>query len=763
MAKSIIHSSKLKDEGLFVEDGENFPKASQNIYLSSVKELSSSSTRSESVSVAEYSGVTRGLSILEDKSPKVVIVSYKPTEGVGDTVLTIECGEKFKQGGLQPIYFINWEFLPLSIYLRALKEHPVLKDVSENEVFLKTKEQLQAMVKQITEYPLESGGLEYTGYLRELQEDMFDNYNRNVKSLKFLIGLLQHKKILPAGISIDFDAGLESILSQISGLSNGSFNMIASYRQAVMKDIPIIKSAPFVFVVSYFHRPYEPQPLDGMQHIKLGQQGKFLGLDGITSTPDAGDKYSYAMGIGPGFQGLLVDDLIKREVSDKAFKLAAITNKGFKKLLFYKDVYNCKHLIKTTEFIAAYPQHMFTPLDATKLIVNMCRKAIALKPEKNHFLIKLGGEYDFQGLISDENQVLLRRAGFTEICYYNPSTSELNTIPLQTRPGKPVVLKLFPEFFTISDNEKFNQLSDSVMLISGDNGVKDAFSLGVIPIFTPHFSEKLEVLTNLAIVLIGSHDHHAGGFVHSIKFLQAYTNLYDMGFLVKTPDQFSKILDLVTPELLQEWPKVCKYVVDNFNLSKTLLGYAQKALVTPSALFDKDVFDEMMGKSVIDELFVKHAIDNGFMIQDQSAMFYALSNGVTIRGENALHYALRNKIKIDHLTPVEYLMYKVSYPGAIFFSMISKGIKYNDGGDPLVDLLSQSRKNPHMLESLTGHRGARADLEKTVIKRAFKERHDDELNEQLMLYTLQKNIMDLSEVDRFFAEEGIDILGESAF
>lgn len=753
MTKSIIHLSKLKDESVVIEDGENFPKA----YLSSVKGFSTFAI-SESISVAEYSGA-KSLAILEDKSPKIVIVSYKPTEGVGDTVLTIECGEKLKKGGVHPVYFINWEFSPLSIYLRILADHPVLKDAPENQFFSQTKPQLQAIVKQITEQPLESWGVSEIHSLGSLQEDVFYNYDKNVKSLKFLIGLLQYKQILPAEISIDFDAGLESILSQISKLSSGSFNMIPSYRQATMKDHPVIKSAPFVFAVSYFNRPYEAQPLDGMQHIKLGQQGNFLGLDGITSTPDQGDKYSYGMGIGPGFQGLLVDDLIQRMAPDKAFKLAGITNKGFKKLLFYKDVYNCKHLVETTEFIAAYPQHMYDPSEATTLIINMCRKAITLKPEKSHFLIKLGGEYDFQGLISARNQDLLKQAGFTEICYYDPSTSGLNTILLQERAGK-VVLKLFPEFLSIPDNNKFNQLSDSVMLISGDNGLQDALSLGVIPIFVPHFTAKLEVLTNLAIMLMISQEHHAGSFLHSVKFLKAYTNLYSMHFLSKSSDKFSKILDLITPELLKEWPVVCKYVVDNFNLSRTLLSYAQKSFVQPSSLFDKDAFDEMMDKSVIDELFIKYAIDSDFRIRGLAAVSYALDNGITIRGKNALHYALRNKIKIESASPDIYLIYRASDRSSIFFSMISKGIKYSDGSDPLVDFLSQGHKEPHVLQLLTGHRGG-VDLEKTVIKRAFKERHDDELNEQLMLYTLREKIMDIPEVEQFFEENGINILGES--
>lgn len=756
MAKSIIHLSKLKDESVVIEDGEHFPKASQNIYLFPMKERSSLAM-SESVSVAEYSGA-KSLPILEDKSPKIVIVSYKPTEGVGDTVLTIECGEKLKKGGVQPIYLINWEFSPLSIYFLLLKEHPAL-NIPENQFFLKTKQQLQAIVTQVTAQPFESWKWKYPEALHDLQEDVFYNYDKNVKSLKFLIGLLQHKKILPAEISIDFDAGLDNILSQISKLSNGSFNMIPSYHQATMKDHPIVKSAPFVLAVSYLNRPYAAQPLDGMQHIKLGQQGKFLGAEGIASTPDAGDQYSYAMGIGPGFQGLLIDDLIQRSASDKAFKLAGITNKSFKKLLFYKDVYNCKHLIETTEFIAAYPQHMYTPSEATTLIIDMCRRAITLKPEKSHFLIKLGGEYDFQGLISAGNQDLLKQAGFTEICYYDPSTSGLNTIPLQERPGKPVVLKLFPEFLSIPDNNKFNQLSDSVMLISGDNGLQDAFSLGAIPILVPHFSEKLEVLTNLAVMLMIAQEHHAGSFLHSIKFLKAYTNLYDMGFVIKTSDRFSKVLELITPELLKEWPVVCKYVVDNFSLSRTLLSYAQKALIQPSSLFDKDGFDEVMDKSVIGELFIKYAIDNNFRVQGNLAMDYALDNGITIRGENALHYALRNKINIGNYTPGKYLIYKASDKEEIFFSMISKGIKYNDGSDPLVDLLSQSREKPYILKCLTGSR--EADLEKTVIKRAFKERHDDELNEQLMLYTLQKKVMSLDEIDIMEIEILGDSLGES--
>lgn len=753
MGKSIIHLSKLKDESVVIEDGEHFPKA----YLSPVKALSSLGG-AELVSVAEYLGA-RSLPILEDKSPKIVIVSYKPTEGVGDTILTIECGEKLKKGGVQPIYFINWEFSPLSIYLRILDKHPALKDIPEDQFFSQTKEQLQTIVKQVTEQPLESWGASEIYLLQALQENVFYNYDKNVKSLKFLIGLLQYKKILPAEISIDFDAGLEGILSQINKLSNGSFNMIPSYHQATMKDHPVVKAAPFIFAVSYLSRPYEKQPLNGIQHIKLGQQGMFLGIDGISSTPDAGDKYSYAMGIGPGFQGLLVDDLIQRSTSDKAFKLAGITNKGFKKLLFYKDVYNCKHLIKTTEFIAAYPQHMCDPSEATSLIVNMCRKAITLKPEKSHFLIKLGGEYDFQGLISAKNQDLLKQAGFTEICYYDPSTSGLNTIPLQERAGKPVVLKLFPEFLSIPDNNKFNQLSDSVMLISGDNGMQDAFSLGVIPIFVPHFKEKLEVLTNLAVMLMITEEHHAGSFPHSIKFLKAYTNFYHMGFITTSSDRFSKVLDLVTPELLKEWPVVCKYVVDNFNLSKVLLSYAQKAFVRPSSLFDKDAFDEVMDKSAIDELFIKYAIDNNFRVQGNLAMDYALRNDITIRGENALHYALRNKINIGNYTPARYLICDASDKEEIFFSMISKGIKYNDGSDPLVDLLSQSRQAPYILQYLTGSRAA--DLEKTVIKRAFKERHDDELNEQLMLYTLREKVMDVFEVEQFLEENGIDILGES--
>ncbi len=410
---------------------------------------------------------------------------------------------------------------------------------------------------------------------------------------------------------------------------------------------------------------HEPRALNS----KVGQEVSELALP------------LYKMGIGYNdkfAKGLLLTDQIIRAAKERESALNKIVNPKFKKFLYFPEkTENLNKIVATTEFITAYPQYV-RPWEASDLIIKICTAAANLKHDKSQFLVKIGGEFNFVRLISKDNQNLLHSAGFSQILYHGDDEN-IETIYLCDKeyvmPQK--VLKLLRKcFFSEYDNTEFGKLTGSFHICSGDNTLQDAFSYGALPIFIPHFATKARVLANLAQAL--EEDGMVTYFPDSFKFLKLYSLSRDSTIKELLKGNF------FTSKLIEEWPKICQYVIKNFNLATVLTKYVDRLeqqsdeeisppnllthiLKTSFVRSAEQIIEAIYsGKKFGSESAIEYAIERDIMLQGKTPLEYASYNGLEqileeiivsnrfINGKEAIYHAIANGIKIKTMNPVLY-------------------------------------------------------------------------------------------------------------
>lgn len=420
------------------------------------------------------------------------------------------------------------------------------------------------------------------------QIDFSFNYSgKSLSRLNLFVSKLKSYNLLDKSFEIKSNDSLKEIIADLNranpknlfildhSIENKEHAMqLADRFTKLGADFWISVSQDFPVFGDPFEYPFPEYPLS--KHIGLYE----LEAAEKTINPNFLHRYynftNYKMGIPDtsGNIGVLLEDKVDRSRDTRSVSLHNILNKKFNDLLkagLSPSEQTTTKLIKTTEFILAYPQHINKAI-ASDLIVHVCTKSSLTKSQ---VFVKLGGWYDFERLTSKENQDKLRDAGFKEVQFINSKTGNLESINLLAS-GNQKVLKLLTDCY-LDENEsaEFMSISGPLTICSGDNTLQDALSHGAIPILIPRHDGKEKVLAVLSkyLEMTGLDSK----FPHSMKFLEVYNNLAAMNaYNEEKAPYIMKAVEFINEEMIEEWREICKYIIENFNLRSILVSYIDK-------------------------------------------------------------------------------------------------------------------------------------------------------------------------------------------
>lgn len=561
---------------------------------------------------------------------RIGITGTNLTDGMGDLAHMLNVGEALKREGVTDVrYYINWILLKNPHQKAKIHSEPDSQESADNPDYIRLN-QLVDKLKYLGILPKDK---EISG---ETTLEYIENINKAAAG-KLHLGFVGAEHLRVAANQADLWLSV----------SAGKFD--------VVKKIPFL-TQNFISI---------------LEHYSTKKESHQFCMDMVT--------------------GLPLQDQIVRTDEERASALEKIKNPRFQQLLTHgRDGSSPRDLIASSEFIPVYPQHLGSKENGSMLIAGTCCLAAKLSPEKEQFLVKLGGQYSLDSLISETRQAQLKKAGFTQIQYFKDGRIE--TIPLfkepETAPPKKVLKLLDKCFLSEEENAAFTKIMGKINICSGDNTIQDAISCGSIPVFIPHMPEKAQVLSGCLRKVKKEGELY--------KFLEFYEqNAHLMNGEIHDNHQggnfrfplMSLLSSLNLTKLAEEWQELCKVLVKDHNLTTTLrkfvdtladpksVDYLPEGLlfryltdpkIEPSKIYQSDIRkpatpprseQPKTEEEILEAIRKKEKITSADGTE-LDPILYAVEHDITLEGLHPFAYAIKGNLQIDAgIDPVSIIAY----------------------------------------------------------------------------------------------------------